>query len=219
MSIIRDRGIDANALRFILDHHEQNRVYFLDGWTGKGVIARELQTSVMAFNAAHSTQLPTELLAVSDLCGDAAHSATSEDYLIPSAILGGVISGLVSRSILNEQIGEDDFHGCVLLDDLSPFDRSRWFVEQIETASAPLTPNATQLEDSAPPTSGHAAVSTSLTSWCSTALGTKTSSNPASVRRLAYAAAAHPCAGHSEVTLSTLTPPTCAFWQRKKAFP
>ena len=150
VSIIRDRGIDANALRFILDHHEQNRVYFLDGWTGKGVIARELRGSVTAFNAAHSTQLPTELLAVSDLCGDAAHSATSQDYLIPSAILGGVISGLVSRSILNEQIGEDDFHGCVLLDDLSPFDRSRWFIEQIEAVSAPLTPNATQLEGDAP---------------------------------------------------------------------
>ncbi len=146
VSIIRDRGIDANALRFILNHHPEDRIHFLDGWTGKGVIARELQQSITAFNAAHGTDLPTKLLAVSDLCGSAAHSATSQDYLIPSAILGGVVSGLVSRSILNEQIEEDDFHGCVLLDDLSPFDRSRWFIEQIEEVATSLTPNIKTLE-------------------------------------------------------------------------
>ena len=121
VSIIRDRGIDENALRYILNCHAESRIHFLDGWTGKGVIAKELQKSVTDFNAKHSTGLPTQLLAVSDLCGSAAHSATFEDYLIPSAILGGVVSGLVSRSILNEQIGADDFHGCVLLDDLSPY--------------------------------------------------------------------------------------------------
>ncbi len=147
VSIIRDRGIDKKALRFILNHHAENRVHFLDGWTGKGVIARELQGSITDFNSAHGANLPTQLLAVSDLCGSAAHSATFEDYLIPSAILGGVISGLVSRSILNEHVGEDDFHGCVLLDDLSPLDRSRWFVEQIENASRSLSPNKTNSGD------------------------------------------------------------------------
>ena len=146
VSIIRDRGIDANALRFILEHHEEGRIHFLDGWTGKGVIAGELQASVTDFNAAHNTNLPTQLLAVSDLCGSAAHSATTRDYLIPSAILGGVVSGLVSRSILNEQIGEDDCHGCVLWDELAPFDRSRWFVERVEAVSRSLSPGEIRLE-------------------------------------------------------------------------
>ena len=146
VSIIRDRGIDENALKYILGQHSQEQLYFLDGWTGKGVIARELEESVTAFNAAHHMNLPTKLIAVSDLCGSAAHSATTQDYLIPSAILGGVVSGLVSRSILNEQIGTDDFHGCVLLDELAPFDRSCWFVEQIEEVSSTLTPTLARLE-------------------------------------------------------------------------
>ncbi len=146
VSIIRDRGIDENALRYVLSQHSEAHIHFLDGWTGKGVIARELQKSVTDFNVEHSADLPTQLLAVSDLCGSAAHSATPQDYLIPSAILGGVVSGLVSRSILNEQIGADDFHGCVLLDDLSPFDRSRWFIEQIEEVSSTLAPSVRKLE-------------------------------------------------------------------------
>jgi hypothetical protein len=42
ISIIRGRGIDVNAMRFILDRHDAGQIVFVDGWTGKGAITREL---------------------------------------------------------------------------------------------------------------------------------------------------------------------------------
>src|SRR4051794_4540118 len=39
ISIIRDRGIDEVALEHVLRLHPADSVAFVDGWTGKGVIA------------------------------------------------------------------------------------------------------------------------------------------------------------------------------------
>ena len=132
VSIIRDRGIDANALRFVLKHHPASSVVFVDGWTGKGVIARELQQAIAAFNETHHEALGPGLYAVADLSGTAACAATSDDYLIPSAVLGATISGLVSRSILNRDVvGPGDFHACVFHEEHRAADLSRWFVDEL----------------------------------------------------------------------------------------
>jgi hypothetical protein len=132
ISIIRDRGIDENALRFVLARHPASSVVFVDGWTGKGVIARELRRSVARFNAATGARLDPGLFAVADLCGVAAFAATDEDYLIPSSVLGATISGLVSRSILNDSvIGPGDFHGCLYYEEFAAHDLSRWFVDDL----------------------------------------------------------------------------------------
>jgi hypothetical protein len=48
--------------------------------------------------------------------------------------MNATMSGLVSRSILNEQIGPHDFHGCVYYHEFEPHDRSVWFVEALRTA-------------------------------------------------------------------------------------
>ncbi len=132
ISIIRDRGVDEVALRYILARHDASRVVFVDGWTGKGVIARELVKSVLAFNEKEGKRLDPGLFAVADLCGLAAAAATDEDYLIPSSVLGATISGLVSRSILNDTVtGPGDFHGCLYYEEFREHDLSRWFVETI----------------------------------------------------------------------------------------
>lgn len=132
VSIIRDRGIDEVALGFILDRHPAVSVAFVDGWTGKGVIARELTSAVTAFNARTGAGLDPGLYAVVDLCGAAAVAATGDDYLIPSAVLGATVSGLVSRSILNaEVVGPGDFHGCLYYDEFAPHDLSRAFVDDV----------------------------------------------------------------------------------------
>src|SRR5581483_532638 len=94
ISIIRDRGIDEAALAYILDRHAPSALVFVDGWTGKGAIAAELQKSVAQFNEQHHVNLDEGLCAVADLSGTAALAATAEDYLIPSAVLGCTISGL-----------------------------------------------------------------------------------------------------------------------------
>ena len=133
VSIVRDRGIDANALRHILAQgHAPASLVFVDGWTGKGVIARELAASIARFNADNDVALDAGLYVLSDLAGAAACAASCEDYLIPSSILNATVSGLVSRSVLSEAIGPDDFHGCVLYDAFASEDRSRSFVDTLE---------------------------------------------------------------------------------------
>lgn len=131
ISVIRDRGVDAVALNHILSHHAPHTLAFIDGWTGKGVIARELARSLTRFNAATGHALRPELFVLCDLAGVAAGAGSSRDYLIPSAILNAVVSGLVSRSILNESIGPEDFHGCLTYPQWAAEDRSRSFVEHI----------------------------------------------------------------------------------------
>ena len=53
ISIIRDRGIDENALKFILrrEGREPAGLAFVDGWTAKGVIAEELRRALRQWNA------------------------------------------------------------------------------------------------------------------------------------------------------------------------
>lgn len=132
ISIIRDRGIDQNALRFILNDEARKAasIVFIDGWTGKGVIARTLVESVTDFNQAHETRLDATLFALTDLAG-VGIAPSDEDYLIPSSILNATMSGLISRSILNERIGPDDFHGCVFYREFASGDLSRWFVDEL----------------------------------------------------------------------------------------
>ena len=130
VSIIRDRGIDTNAIRHILTHgHAADSIVFVDGWTGKGVISRELRQTVSDYNAQHGTSIDGGLFVLSDLAGTAACAASSDDYLIPSSILNATVSGLVSRSVLNEMIGPDDFHGCVYYAQFEAHDQSRQFAD------------------------------------------------------------------------------------------
>lgn len=128
VSIIRDRGIDAVALQHILQQgHRPESIVFIDGWTGKGVISRVLEQAVNAFNLQHSVAIDSGLYVLSDLAGTAACAASAEDYLIPSSILNATVSGLVSRSVLNDSIGPDDFHGCVYYDEFESQDQSQVF--------------------------------------------------------------------------------------------
>jgi hypothetical protein len=137
VSIIRDRGLDETALRHVLSRHPAASVVFVDGWTGKGVIASELSKATASFNARTGARLDAGLAAVADLSGSAAVAATGDDYLIPSCLLGATVSGLVSRSILNrEVVGSDDFHACLHLTDLAPYDLSRAFVDRVTDAMA-----------------------------------------------------------------------------------
>ncbi|MEE4375911.1 MAG: cysteine protease StiP family protein [Candidatus Competibacteraceae bacterium] len=151
ISIIRDRGIDERALAYIL--HQAQRpaegVVFIDGWTAKGVITRELKQSIAAWNAEQSPQLNDSLYVIADLGGVADVAATHDDYAIPSGILGATVSGLVSRSILNEQILPGDFHGCVVYEHLLAHDRSRWFLDTVDALMADFSPQPLTVLDKA----------------------------------------------------------------------
>lgn len=132
VSIVRDRGIDEVALGHILKQgHAPESIVFIDGWTGKGVISRVLTQAIEDFNQRHATAIDPGLYVLSDLAGTAACAASSADYLIPSSILNATVSGLVSRSVLNESIGPGDFHGCVYYDQFEAHDVSREFADSL----------------------------------------------------------------------------------------
>ena len=132
VSIIRDVGLDFNALKHILKRHTPESLIFIDGWTGKGVIAKELEDSLTRFALIEKTIVPTTLYVLSDLSGSADFSASSEDYLIPSCILNATISGLVSRSVYDvSSLKTTDFHGCVFYQEFLNHDLSRYFIDQI----------------------------------------------------------------------------------------
>ena len=130
VSIIRDVGLDQNAIRFILQHHSPESLVFVDGWTGKGVIARQLEASLADFAASDGVVIPSELYVLTDLSGSATVAASCEDYLIPSSVLNSTVSGLVSRSVYDPHTaGADDFHGCVYYQHFAEQDLSGYFIE------------------------------------------------------------------------------------------
>ncbi|HEX8222433.1 MAG TPA: cysteine protease StiP family protein [Allosphingosinicella sp.] len=147
VSIIRDRGIDLAALAHIAARHDPADSVFVDGWTGKGAIAGEVRRSL---SDAPSGFRPF-LAVVADPAGRADLAATSEDYLVPSGLLNAVVSGLVSRSILNSAlVRPGDFHACVHYPEFAAHDVSRAFVDSVD-ALVPAQPPPL-----APPTPGAA---------------------------------------------------------------
>jgi hypothetical protein len=135
ISIIRDRGIDEQALAFLLREHQRPAagIVFVDAWTAKGVITEELKRAIACWNSRHSEQLNDSLYVISDIAGVADVAATYEDYAIPSGILNATVSGLISRSILNEHVQPGRFHGCVLYEHLRQYDLSNWFLDEVES--------------------------------------------------------------------------------------
>jgi hypothetical protein len=140
ISVIRDRGADRVALSWIMERHSPDSLRFVDGWTGKGTIAHELQSSLAAWPEVPSS-LHLGLWVPLDVCGVAAFAASAQDYLIPSTLLGGTISGLVSRSVLPRG-EEDQLHGCVSLDHLRRHDLSRWFTRSLGAVLAHIPQGA-----------------------------------------------------------------------------
>jgi hypothetical protein len=132
MSILRDVGLDLNALRFILQQHSPESLVFVDGWTGKGVIAQQLATSLAEFERSDGIIIPAELYVLTDLSGSATIAASDEDYLIPSSVLNATVSGLVSRSVYDpDTVALGDFHGCVYYQQFAEHDLSNYFVQVI----------------------------------------------------------------------------------------
>lgn len=132
ISIVRDRGIDTVALEAIIQAHGAENIVFVDGWTGKGAISGEIKRSLKG-----DSRFPLEprLVVLADPCGRAWLSASAEDWVIPSGILGATVSGLVSRSIWPANGG---LHGCVVYDHLTEHDVTRDFIERIEAQRSAL---------------------------------------------------------------------------------
>ncbi len=128
ISIIRGRGIDNNAMKYLLERYDAGRLLFVDGWIGKGAILNELKKDLAVY-AGISSEIAViaDPANVTELCG------THEDILIPSSCLNSTVSGLISRTFLRADIiGEDDFHGAAYYGELSGSDLSYDFINAIE---------------------------------------------------------------------------------------
>ena len=127
ISIIRDRGIDKNAVNYILQRHSAGDIQFVDGWTGKGVIYKELKKEIANFEGvSDNLAVLADPAYLTDICG------THDDIMIPSSCLNCTVCGLISRTFLrNDIIGEKDFHGAAFYKELSAEDRTYEFIDYI----------------------------------------------------------------------------------------
>lgn len=128
ISIIRGRGIDDNAMKYLLAHHQPKQLLFVDGWIGKGAILNELKKDLEVYEkVSPEIAVAADPANVTELCG------THEDILIPSSCLNSTVSGLVSRTFLRDDIiGPNDFHGAVYYGELRDHDLSYEFIDAIQ---------------------------------------------------------------------------------------
>jgi hypothetical protein len=141
VSIVRGRGIDEVALRHLAAEHDPARIVFVDGWTGKGAIARELADAVAGANAELGTAFSAELAVLADPGFCVTTFGTREDFLIPSACLNSTVSGLVSRTVLNRDVlAPGQFHGAKFYRELADADVSNRFLDAITERFAEVAP-------------------------------------------------------------------------------
>ncbi|MBD0417719.1 phosphoribosyltransferase domain-containing protein [Streptomyces sp. TRM S81-3] len=133
VSIVRGRGIDANALRWLAGHHDPADVVFVDGWTGKGAITRELAAALRDFEVSDGiTGFDPEIAVLADPGSCVRTYGTRDDFLIPSACLNSTVSGLISRTVLRaDLVGPHDFHGAKFYRELAASDLSPAFLDAV----------------------------------------------------------------------------------------
>ncbi|WP_298799134.1 cysteine protease StiP family protein [Pseudonocardia sp. 73-21] len=134
VSIVRGRGIDQLALRHLAEHHDPAQVVFVDGWTGKGAIARELAAAL------DGTAFDPDLAVLADPGRCVRTFGTRDDWLIASACLNSTVSGLVSRTVLNDRlIGPGQYHGAKFYAELAGADVSTAFLDAVTAEFAGVT--------------------------------------------------------------------------------
>lgn len=129
ISIIRGKGIDKNAMSYILARHKPESIQFVDGWTGKGAIQRELIKAMVDYSG-----VSAGLAVLSDPAGIAEKSGTHDDFLIASSCLNSTVSGLLSRTFFRTDIiGPTDFHGAAFYKELLSKDLTYTFIDAVES--------------------------------------------------------------------------------------
>lgn len=137
ISIVRGLGIDQTALGYLASRHNPDDIMFVDGWTGKGAIARELAAAVELFRQTDGPAFRPDLAVLADPGHCVRIFGTRDDYLVPSACLNSTVSGLVSRTVFNKAlISPGDFHGAKFYSELAGSDVSGDFLAAV-TAQFP----------------------------------------------------------------------------------
>jgi Phosphoribosyl transferase (PRTase)/PELOTA RNA binding domain len=158
VSIVRGRGIDRLALHHLASHHDPSRVVFVDGWTGKGAISRELAGALADHERDTGVRFDPDIAVLADPGRCATTFGTREDWLIASACLNSTVSGLVSRTVLNPRLlRPGQYHGAKFYAELASADVSNDFLDTVTAEFAGVT-DAAQPADRAADFAGWAAV-------------------------------------------------------------
>jgi hypothetical protein len=132
LSIVRGRGVDTVALRWLASRYDPAAVAFVDGWTGKGAIVRELATALAEYRAETGVRFDPDLAVLADPGSAVRTFGTRDDFLVPSACLNSTVSGLVSRTVLNTRIlRPGQFHGAKFYARLAGADVSGAFLDAV----------------------------------------------------------------------------------------
>ena len=132
ISIVRGRGIDRVALDYLAAHHDPSSVVFVDGWTGKGAIAKELTAALAGIEAEGGPVFSDDLAVLADPGHSVRTFGTRDDFLIASACLNSTVSGLVSRTVLNPAyLRPTDFHGAKFYRELAGNDVSTVLLDAV----------------------------------------------------------------------------------------
>lgn len=127
ISIIRGRGIDKNAMEYILRRHRPEDIQFVDGWTGKGAIQNELNMAIRDYPGTDPG-----LAVLSDPGGLAGKRGTFDDFLIASSCLNATVSGLLSRTFCRADIiGPGEFHGAAFYREWMEQDLTYSFIDAV----------------------------------------------------------------------------------------
>lgn len=144
ISIIRDKGIDENAMNYIRDTEVRfgdncvENMFFVDGWTGKGAIKTQLEEAVAELKKKDIRRwmyLSDNLYVLADPANITPYCGTHADYLLPSACLNSTVSGLTSRTILNKYVNTEagDFHGATYFRKFESIDKSNEFIDLVSS--------------------------------------------------------------------------------------
>lgn len=108
ISFIRNIGLDMTALEYIRRRHLDKTILFIDGWTGKGLISDQLACQLENY-----PNINSELAVLVDLAGHTTLCATHKDYIIPSACMNSVITGLVSKTFIDAKDPKNSMHRAI----------------------------------------------------------------------------------------------------------
>ncbi|WCK57706.1 tellurite-like stress resistance cysteine protease StiP (plasmid) [Aneurinibacillus sp. Ricciae_BoGa-3] len=146
ISCNREKGLDENALVYILKKHQTNRLQFLDGWTGTGTTQQIVKQSVRKFQLKYDVLLDGELSVISDPSHSTFRFATRDDFLVPSACFDATITGL--STVLNKTpLHEHDYVRATYHKEWEPIDMTNSFVNEITKYFRYITPSITPKEE------------------------------------------------------------------------
>lgn len=139
VSIIRGKGFDEAAITWLLRRYRPEQLVFVDGWTGKGMITRQLSQSCQQYNARHGTALRPTLAVLADPAHSTALCATREDFVNPSCCLNSTVCGLISRTVHSEAlIAPGQFHGVRVYREFQEADQTSRYLDGVCEYFAPL---------------------------------------------------------------------------------